>query len=82
MSDDNVIRCMVQVVKVQTLSAGGWRAHIDGNDYDAMTKLIKAQAPGIMLELVGVAVLQEETGDNGTVSKRPVGKSEWSPPKE
>ena len=63
MSDEDVIRCKVQVVKVQTLAAGGWRVTMDGNDYDAMTKLIKAQAPGIMLELVGVAVREDGTTD-------------------
>ena len=63
MSDDNVIRCSVQVVKVQTLQAGGWRVTMDGNDYDAFVELAKAQAPGIMLELAAVAVRENETTD-------------------
>ena len=55
MSEDDVIRCTVQVVKVQTLQAGGWRVTLDGGDYEAFARLAKAQAPGIMLELAAVA---------------------------
>ena len=60
MSDEDVIRCKVQVVKVQTLAAGGWRLTVDGIDYDAFVKLAKAQAPGIMLELAAVAVTEQD----------------------
>ena len=60
MSDDDVIRCTVQVVKVQTLQAGGWRVTLDGIDYEAFAKLAKAQAPGIMLEIAAVAVKEED----------------------
>ena len=58
--NDDVIRCMVQVVKVQTLAAGGWRLTVDGIDYDAFMQLAKAQAPGIMLELAAVAVKDDD----------------------
>ena len=60
MSEDDVIRCKVQVVKVQTLAAGGWRVTMDGVDYDAFVELAKAQAPGVMLELAAVAVTEKE----------------------
>ena len=58
--NDDVIRCMVQVVKVQTLAAGGWRLTVDGIDYDAFMQLAKAQAPGIMLELAAVAIKDDD----------------------
>jgi len=45
-------------------------------------KLMEAKQRGAVLEVAAVAVLQARTGEHGTVSKRPVGKSEWSPPKE
>jgi len=81
MSDD-VIRATVQVIKVQTLQAGGWRITLDGTDMQAFSEFAKAQTPGVLLELAAVAVLQEEAGEYGEISERSKRKSEWTPAKE
>jgi len=80
MSDDDVIRCKVQVVKVQTLAAGGWRVTMDGVDYDAFVELAKAQAPGVMLELAAVALINSE--EQYAIQKGSVRKSNWQTAQE
>ena len=80
MSEDDVIRCTVQVVKVQTLAAGGWRVTMDGIDYDAFVELAKAQAPGVMLELAAVALINSE--EQYAIQKGSVRKSNWQTAQE
>ena len=80
MSEDDVIRCKVQVVKVQTLAAGGWRVTMDGIDYDAFVELAKAQAPGVMLELAAVALINSE--EQYAIQKGSVRKSNWQTAQE
>ena len=80
MSDEDVIRCKVQVVKVQTLAAGGWRVTMDGVDYDAFVELAKAQAPGVMLELAAVALINSE--EQYAIQKGSVRKSNWQTAQE
>ena len=80
MSEDDVIRCKVQVVKVQTLAAGGWRVTMDGVDYDAFVELAKAQAPGVMLELAAVALINSE--EQYAIQKGSVRKSNWQTAQE
>jgi len=59
---DDVIRATVQVIKVQTLQAGGWRITLDGTDMQAFSEFAKAQMPGILLELAAVAVKVDNDG--------------------
>ena len=82
MSD--AIQFPAEIIKVQTTADGAFRITLDipADKVDIAAKLMEAKQRGAILEVAAVAVLQARTGEHGKVSERPVGKSEWSPPKE
>ena len=80
MSD--AIQFPAEIIKVQTTADGAFRITLDipADKVDIAAKLMEAKQRGAVLEVAAVAVvLQGETSD---IQKRPVGKSEWSPPQE
>lgn len=60
MAQDNVIRFVAQVSKVQTLSDGGIRVTLDLSEADIKQagELMQVKQAGAILEVAAVAVLQ------------------------
>jgi hypothetical protein len=81
-SADSVIRFQAQVFKAQTLIDGGWRVSFDGSgNLEAFLKLVQAQQPGVMLEVVAVAVdnkkNKQQTNGKSELDERQKRKSRW-----
>jgi hypothetical protein len=57
---DDAIRFAVEIFKFQTLIDGGWRLTLDGSGQpDAVTRLLEAKQPGVILECAAIAVKPE-----------------------
>ncbi len=55
---DEAIRFHAQIVKIQTMTDGGYRLSLDLSESDlpAITSLLEAKQPGMLLAIAAVAV--------------------------
>ena len=76
------IQFPAEIIKVQTTADGAFRITLDipADKVQIAAKLMEAKQRGAILEVAAVAVVLQ--GVSSDIQERPIGKSEWSPPKE